>query len=1124
MSSDSRGERHPEGPARRLRPGLVTWAVTVVAALALVGAGTIAEGAIPRFPTLHGNTIVFSSGGNLWSVSRAGGTATRLTTDKGMDIMPRFSPDGKTIAFTGSYAGEPEVYEIPAEGGAPTRLTFHSDVVRDAPLRWGPNNMVVTWTPDGKQVVFLSRRDTFNSWFGRLFTVNAQGGLPTRMALPKGGVLSFSPDGAKIAYNRIFRNFRTWKRYTGGLAQDIWIYDLSSHAIERVTDWKGTDTFPMWSGNTIYFASDRGPAKRLNIWAYDLKTKAFRQVTHFTDYDVDWPSLGDSGIVFQCGGSLYVIDLPSEQLHKIDVSVPSDNVQMQPHWVHTADLIQSYDIAPNGKRAVFGARGEVFTVPAEHGNTRDLTQTSGAREQYPAWSPDGTMVAYVTDRNGDAQIAVRDADGNGGETMVTKPIQRWLYGPVWSPDGSKLAYSDSEHALWYVGLKDHKPTKVDEDPRNEIHDYSWSPDSRWLAYSKADSNGMQVLYLFSVDSGKVTRVTDGFTSDSEPVFGSHGKYLFFISQRHQNPAFSQSEFNEATVKMDGIYVTTLQATEPSPFAPRSDEGTSEKAAKDAKKEEAKTGSGAGSKKEAVKPVHIDLEGLASRVVPLPIPAGNIRGLMAAKDSVYYVTMPVFTLDGPLPGEKPTLHAFDMKTRKDSVIASPVRGYALSADGSSVLVQEGKQYTIMPAGPSGKASAAKPLNLSKMEADIDPVAEWREMFGQAWRLERDFFFSHEMNGVDWNGVRARYEPLLKQATCREDVNYLIGQMIGELGNSHTYVGGGDIPSNSYVPVGLLGVDFALDKDSGRYRLAKIYPGDNSRPEFRSPLTEPGVNVKQGDYLLAVNGHELKAPTNPYSLFVNTLGSTVSLTVADSADGKNSHEVTVKPISDELQIRLKAWIDANREFVNKASDGKIGYIYLSDMESLGMDQFIQQFYPQIRKQGLVVDVRWNGGGFIDQIVLERLRRVLVGMDVNRERVGSPIPGEVLHGYKACLINHYSASDGDIFPYYFRKYGLGPLIGTRTWGGVRGIRGYWPLTDGGYVTIPEESLYGLDSEWVIENHGVEPDTEVDDLPGDVMAGKDAQLDEAIKVIKEKLAAHPMTLPKPPALLPPYPPKGRW
>jgi tricorn protease len=1108
------------GPRKPHGAGLFLSSVMVAALLTGAGGTRSAGAAIPRFPSIHGDTIVFSSGGNLWSVGRDGGVARRLSSDVGPDIMPRISPDGRTVAFTGSYNGENEVYLIPVEGGAAQRLTFHSDVIKDAPLRWGPENMVITWTPDGKGVVLLSRRNTFNSWFGRLFTVSVAGGLSEQMPLPKGGVLSFSPDGKKIAYNRIFRNFRTWKRYYGGLAQDIWIYDLDTHAIERVTDWKGTDTYPMWYHDTIYFASDRGPELRLNIWAYDLKTKAFRQVTRFTDYDIDWPSLGDTGIVFQCGGALYVLDLPSEQLHKVDVTVASDDPYMRSNWVDASKNIESFDIAPNGKRALFGARGDVFTVPAEHGNTRDVTQTSGAREQYPAWSPDGKEVAYVTDRNGEAQIAVRPADGSGAESMITEPIKRWLYGPVWSPDGKKLAYSDSQHALWFVTVADHKIVAVDENPRQEIHDYAWSPDSAWLTYSKADANGMRTVYLYSLASAKTMPVSTGSTVDFNPTFGGRGKYLFFISQRHENPVPSESEFNIATLKMGGIYVATLQASEPSPFAPRSDEGTAEK-----EKEPEKPAEGKAEAK-APTPIKIDLEGLITRLVPLPIPAGNITNLIASGDRIYYMTSPNPTLEGPLPGEKSELHVFDMKTRKDHVLTSPLDGYALSADGSSVLVQNGKTYTIMPAEPSGEhgpaPSAGHTLDLSKMKADIDPPAEWQEMFGQAWRLERDFFYSDKMNGVDWPGEYKRYEPLLKQATCREDVNYAIGEMIGELSNSHTYVGGGDTPHNPYVPVGLLGVDFALDAASGRYRLAKIYPGDNSREAFRSPLTEPGVDVKQGDFLLAVDGRELKAPTDPYSLFVNTLDRTVTLTVASSADGKDEHEVTVKPIPDELQIRLKDWVDNNREHVNQASGGKIGYIYLSDMEALGMDEFIRQFYPQIRKEGLVVDVRWNGGGFVDQLILERLRRVLVGMEVNRERVGEPIPQQVLNGFKACLINHYSASDGDIFPFYFRKYGLGPLIGTRTWGGVRGIRGYWPLTDGGYITIPEGSLYGLHSEWVIENYGVDPDTEVDDLPGDVMAGKDAQLDKAVEVLMEKITAQPMTLPPPP-LLPPYPPAGK-
>jgi tricorn protease len=1107
-------------PARSLRLRVMNLLALGIALAAMPLAAGAAQRALPRFPTLYGGTIVFEAGGNLWRVDRRGGVAQRLTTDAGMDLMPRFSPDGKEIAFTGEYDGNTDVYVIPAEGGPARRLTFHSDVVPDAPMRWGPDNMVVTWTPDGKNIMFLSRRTTYNSWFGQFFLVPREGGVASQFPVPQGGATSFSPDGTRIAYNRIFRNFRTWKRYYGGLAQDIWIYDLASHDIQRVTDWKGTDTFPMWYRDTIYFASDRGPEKRLNIWAYDLKTKQSRQVTAFKDYDVDWPSLGDTGIVLACGGELYVLDLPSERLDRVEAAVPSDVSRTRPRWVDASKTIQSFNIAPNGKRALFEARGEVFTVPVEHGNTRDLTQTSRVREQAPAWCPDGKWVAYVTDHTGEAEIAIRPADGTGTEQILTDRRKGYLYDPSWAPDSEKIAFSDSEHTLWILGVKDRKLTLVDANPRAEMHDFAWSPDALWLAYSKAADNDLRQIYLYSLASARATPVTGAQTSDFGPTFDPQGKYLYFIALKHQNPVFSESELNVATLKMAGIYVATLQASEPSPFAPRSDEGTpkDEKTESDSKAEAWKPGASA--------PIRIDLAGLADRVVPLPVPAGEIAHLSAARGRLFYLTTPLKSFNAALHGEQPELHAFDMEKRKDSVLASPADEYSPSADASAVITKNKEAYAISSTSPDAKADGdPKPgkLDLSHMQALIDPVAEWNEMFHQAWRLERDFFYSPKMNGVDWAGTRDAYVKLLPQVTCREDLNYVIGEMIGELGNSHTYVGGGDEPRPKRVATGLLGVDLGVDDKAGRYFFRRIYPGDNAHEGYRSPLTEPGINVKEGNYLLAVAGHELRVPTDPNSLFVNTLDGTVTLTVADDAAGKDRRDVTAKPIADELNLRMKAWIDHNREKVDKASGGTIGYMYLADMDEQGMDQFISQFYPQVRKQGLIVDVRYNGGGFIDQIVLERLRRALVGMDTNRQGVGFPIPQQMVHGYMACLLNHYSASDGDIFPYYFKKYGLGPLIGERTWGGVRGIRGYWPLSDGGYVTIPEDSLYGLDSQWVIENHGVDPDIEVDNLPGDVMAGRDAQLETAIKYIMDKLKANPMPIPPRPPLVPPYPPSGR-
>ena len=577
---------------RRLHSGMKAWdrlgrgaiTVAVLGLLTTVPSAsptaTSSYNPLPRFPTLHGNTIVFEADGNLWKVGRAGGVAERLTTDRGFDLMPRFSPDGRWVAFTGEYDGNTDVYAIPAAGGPVTRLTYHSDVVRSAPMRWGPDNMVVTWTPDSKRVVFLSRRNTFNDWFGRLFSVPVAGGLPEQLPIPKGGMLSFGPDGRKIAYNRIFRNFRTWKRYTGGLAQDVWIYDFDTKRTRRVTDWKGTDTDPMWYGDTLYFASDRGPHHRMNIWAYSLRSKASRQVTHFDGYDVDWPSLGEGGIVFQCGGDLYVIDLPSETLHKVDVRVPTDGVRRRPRWENASKSIRSFEVAPNGKRALFSARGDLFTVPAEHGVTRDLTRTTGANERYATWSPDGKWVAYMTDGSGEEQVAIRPSDGSGSETLLTSGKDHYYYEPRWSPGSDRLAFSDNTHTLWYVDVGSKKLTRVGQDPYGEIHDYHWSPDGRWLAYSIEQGNQLPNLYLYSLEDGTSTRVSDPMNADFDPVFGPDGKYLFFLSARHENPAFSQTEQNIATLKMVGIYAATLQKSTPSPFAPRSDEGvpTAEKKA------------------------------------------------------------------------------------------------------------------------------------------------------------------------------------------------------------------------------------------------------------------------------------------------------------------------------------------------------------------------------------------------------------------------------------------------------------------------------------------------------------------------------------------------------------------
>jgi tricorn protease len=1106
-----------------------------------------ADRTLIRFPTLHGNTIVFVAHDNLWAVARSGGRAVRLTSDSGRDLMPRFSPDGRWIAFTADYQGNRDVYVIPASGGAARRLTFTSDVVDEAPMRWGPSNMVITWTPDSRRIVFLSRREAWNPAWPRLFTVPVDGGLAQAMPLDRGGFLSYSPDGGKIAFNRIFRNFRTWKRYQGGLAQDIDIYDFSTLKLTHVTDWPGTETFPMWYRHTIYFLADHDANYRANIWAFDTGSGDFRQITRFSDYDIDFPSLSsadgeDAGIVFQKGGKLYVLDLPSEHMHELQVSVGDDGTRTGTRWVDAAAQIRDKDMArqtdfalsPNGKRAAFSARGDLFTVPVEHGNTRNLTQSSAADEDHPSWSPDGKTLAYTTDATGEQQIAIRAAEG-GAENVLTRFTTGYFYTPRWAPGGDQLAFSDNEHRLWTVAVSGGEPKQVAQDQYGEIQDYSWSSDGKWLAYSIATANQQRGIWLYDMDGHKATRVSEPLSNDFSPVFDPSGKYLYFLSTRHENPTFSQTEFNIATLKMTGIYVATLQREAPSPFAPRSDEGAVEPGGKDAPgkagdESQAKDAAGAQArwKPGASKPVKIDVEGLMKRIDRMPIDAANISRIDTRDDRVFYLTESSRMIEGPLPGEKTALHVYDVKKRKDTIIVQGLADYAISADGGKVLYKLEKSYIVAdakgPAADAGKPAPSdegpKTLDLSHMRTRIEPQQEWAEMFSNAWRLERDFFYSTKMNGVDWTAMRAHYEKLLPLVGSRGDLNYLIGELISELSNSHTYVGGGDdMPADRRVPTAFIGADFALDEASGRYRLAKIYPGDNTREYYRPPLNVPGLNVHEGDYALAINDIELKAPTDPYSLLVGKLEGTVKLTVADTPSGKR-RDLVVQPVKTELPLRQKEWIDHNRDLVDRLSGGRIGYVYLSDMYAVGMDQFIRQFYPQLDKQALVVDERWNGGGFIDQIVLERLRRVLVAMTTNRNRAATTFTQQVLSGPKVCLLNHYSGSDGDLFPYYFRQYGLGPLIGTRTWGGVRGIRGEWKLLDGGYITVPERSIYGLDSQWNMENHGVDPDIVVDDSPSDWQSGHDVQLEAGVNYLVEALKKAPAGLPPPPPLLPAYPP----
>jgi tricorn protease len=1087
------------------------------------------EGRLLRFPDISRNQIVFSYGGDLWLASTTGGVARRITTSPGLELFPKFSPDGKWIAFTAQYDGNFNVYVMSSSGGQPRQLTWWPDIGA-IPERMGPNNQVISWTPDSKSIVFLSRHDTFNTWFGRLWKVSVDGGLPERLPLFRGGLTAYSPDGTKIAYNPIFRNFRTWKRYRGGMMQEILIYDMANNTFQPVPHADGTDTYPMWHGNTIFFGSDRGPNKRMNLYSYDIGSRQVRQLTHFTDFDVEWPSLGPDAIVFQNGGWLYTYDLKSGKTTKLTIDLPGDRDLARSEWKNVAPWIESFDISPDGKRGVFEARGDVFTVPAEHGSIRNLTHTSGIWERYPTWSPDGKWVAYLSDRSGEYELYITPQNGMGQETRITTDGSMFRYPPVWSPDSSKLLFADKDLRLWYVDIHQKKPVEIDQARYGEIRDYAWSPDSQWVAYSKQASNQYGVIELYSLASGKVTPVTTDFTNSWQPVFDPEGKYLYFLSNRDYNEVVGAYDADFANPKATRVYVTTLRADEPSPFAPQSDEVS-------VKTAEPKEGQGAkpAAKEKATeaKPVHIDLDGIGQRIVALPMPVSNVDTLAAAKGLVLYSTVPVMGLSGPLPGETPRILVFDMAKRKSSVLLAGSSRFAVSFDGKKLLyaapAEGGGEEGGPAAGVFGILDTAPPsaphkvgdgqLDLSGMTADIHPREEWREIYFEAWRQERDFFYSKAMNGVDWAKVRDKYAQLLPYVADRYDLTYLIGEMIGELSNSHTYTGGGDYPNLHPVNVGMLGADYEVDPKTGLYRFKKIYPGQNWSSSLRSPLTEPGAGVKPGDYLLAINGRSLRAPVTPFERMVNTVDQNVTLTVNSRPTAEGAREVVVRPIGSELGLRELDWISTNREKVDKATGGKVGYVYLPDMSGHGLDEFVRQFFPQIRKEGIIFDVRYNGGGFVDQMILDRLRRILAGMSSARNWESGTVPDIVFHGAMACLTNHYAASDGDFFTYFFKFYKLGPVIGTRTWGGVRGIRGDMPLMDGGYVTRPEFALYGLDSQWLIENHGVEPDIVVRNTPDLVREGHDPQLEKAIAVVMQEIREHPKKLPPRPPDLPAYP-----
>lgn len=1066
-----------------------------------------------RFPTIHGDKIVFSYAGDLYTVGRTGGVARKLTNDQGYEMFARFSPDGQMLAFTGQYDGNTEVFVMPSEGGIPKRLTYTATLGRDdVSDRMGPNNIVMSWK-DNKTIVYRSRRIERNDFIGQLFYARLDGGSPEQLPLPRGGFCSFSPDGKKLAYNRVFREFRTWKRYRGGQADDIWIYDFETKGLSNITNNPAQDIIPMWSGNKIYFVSDRD--SRMNLFVYDLGTKETRKLTNFTGFDVKFPSIGNDAIVFENGGYIHTLDLATEKVTKISISIKEDLAIGRGGIRDVSKEITNFEISPDGNRALFGARGDVFTVPAKYGNTRNITATSGVHERNSKWSPDGKWISYISDASGEDEIYVAPQDGSGPAIQLTKNADTYKYQPVWSPDSKKLMWSDKKQRLQFVDVETKSVTLVNQATAFEISSYDWSPDSKWITFARPEEKQMTTVYIYSLEKKESYPVTDGWFSSGAPTFSSDGQYLFFVSSRTFSPRYSQVEWNYSYFDLAKIYLVALNRGVKSPFAPKSDEvAIKEEKKDDAKKDDKKD---AKSDKKDDKPaekkvtVRVDVDGLQQRITVLPVDASNYGNLASVGSKLYY------SRNG-MKDDKTVLLMYDLEKLKETELGE-FNGFEISADGKKMLVGGSGSYSIIDL-PSGKIDAKEKLSLGDMSVTLDRRAEWNQIYNECWRQMRDFLYAPNMHGVDWAQVRDNYRPLLAHVSHRADLTYIIGEMIGELNVGHAYVGGGDYPKAERVQTGLLGARLERDRATGYYRIVEILKGQNWDKSLRSPLTEIGVNVKEGEYITAINGNPTNSMTDIYQALVNTAGKQVTIKVNAEPKDAGSRTETIIPTSDERPLYYLKWVQGNIEKVSKATGGKAGYVHIPNMGSDGLNEFVKYFYPQTRREALIVDVRGNGGGNVSPQIIERLRRENIMFDVARNTAVSPDDGGTILGPKVMLLDEFSASDGDIVAYRFKAHKLGPVVGKRSWGGVVGIRGSLPLLDGGFLNRPEFSRFDVDAtEWIMEGKGVEPDIFVDNDPAREFGGVDDQLNKAIELINEAMKKNPVKVPDPP----PYPDKSK-
>ena len=1096
---------HPVTKMQRLRRCVLL--TLILAGVSSISRAQSLKPLLLRDPAVSKSQVAFSYAGSIWVANRDGGNVRRLTSG-GHEEKPSFSPDGSQVAFTGDYDGTHGVFVVSAAGGEPRRLTYHP---ADADVQG--------WTPDGKRILFSSLRTAFASGVIQLFTVPLEGGFATQVPLVRAAEGSISPDGARIAYVPNLQWQRAWKRYRGGQTKPIWIASLADSSVQaRIPRDNSNDCNPMWVGETIYFLSDRnGP---MSLFAYDLKSQQVKQILKNDGFDIKSASATADAIVYEQFGSLHLLDLQSGNDRALDIRPVADLAEVRPHFLKIEPKrIRSAEISPTGARAVFGVRGEILTVPAEKGDIRNLTNTTDVVERDPAWSPDGKSIAYLSDESGEYALHIRDQSGLGEVRKINlgNPAT-FYYSPTWSPDSKKIGYTDKRLNYWYVDLDKKTPVKVDTDTYTDpAHSLQmvWSPDSRWIAYTKQLTNHLHAVFAYSLEQTKSFQLTDGMSDALYPAFDKDGKYLYFTASTDAalNTGWLDMTSLERPVTRNA-YVIVLKKDLPSPLAPESDEEKAkeaEKGGKDQKGEADKDKEKGKAKEEKPVNVEIDLEAIGQRILALPVPARNYDGLLAGKAGVLFLgeAPPVDPIDFDEGGPATKIHKFDLKTRKTEQTLDGVTSFDVSFNGEKMLYARQNQWFITPAekpaeGPPQPGQGG-PLRLDSMEIYVDPRAEWKHMYDQVWRDERDFLYDPGLHGLNLEAVRRKYEPFLDNIATRDDLNYLFTEMLGNITIGHMFVGGGDVPEPKRVKTGLLGADYSVE--NGRYRFTHVYDGENWNPKLRAPLTQPGVNVHAGDYLLAVNGRDVRPPADVYSFFEETAGKQVVLKVGARSDGSGSREVIVVPVDDESSLRNYAWIEGNRRKVDELTGGRVAYVYLPDTYAGGYTNFNRYYFAQIGKDAAMIDERYNGGGDIADYIIDYLRRPLLSYWNMREGKDITTPIEAIFGPKVMIINEMAGSGGDALPWMFRKTGIGPLVGKRTWGGLVGhYTNPADLLDGGFTGTPDLAFYNPNGTWDVENHGVPPDVETELDPQAARAGHDSQLERAVEVVMDLLKKNPL------------------